>query len=74
MALSETRKHKRKVTVLALARNEVDAAEAVFDDALDTYRKREMDLAAGWNRVEKAQTRLRLAREYLAEVGKRPTR
>jgi hypothetical protein len=69
---SETRRYIDRSRRLGLARQNADASQEVFDDALDTYRKRELDLTAAWARVESAQTRLRLDREYLAKIGKEP--
>lgn len=74
MTKSETRKYIAKSKRLGLARQNVDHSRAVFEDALDTYRKRELDMTEAWSRVERAQTRLRLDREYLSEIGKEPLR
>jgi hypothetical protein len=66
---SEVTRYIKTTKARELLRMNVDASRAVFEDALDTYRKRELDMTVAWGRVERAQTRLRLDREYLAKHG-----
>lgn len=65
------RAHSKPLNERELLLFEMDCAEKVLADAVDRYRKIDLDLLQAWNSVEQAMSKVRFCREAVVENNNR---